>query len=81
MMGDAQRTGRAAANERMRRSRELRRKGLRCIDFRIRETEVAELIRRRLLAETDRDDSNAIETALGKLLDQMLAPKHTAQAR
>ena len=60
-MGDAQR--RAAVNERMRRSRELRRKGLRFIGFRIRETEVAELIRRRLLAETDRDDSNAIETA------------------
>ena len=80
-MGDAQRAGRAAANERMRRSREFRRKGLRCIRFRVRETEVAELVRRRLLAETDRDDLDAIETALGMLLDQVLAPKHASSAR
>jgi hypothetical protein len=59
----------------MRRSRELRRKGLRHIGLDVRDSEIAELVHRQLLAEADRHDREAIATALGKLLDQMLVPK------
>ena len=71
-MSDAQYTRRTSAAERMRRSRELRRTGLRYIGLDVRETEIAELVRRRLLAETDRHDREAIATALGKLLARLL---------
>jgi len=74
-MSDTQHIGRASSAERMRRSRELRRKGLRFIGFHIREIEVAELVRRRLLAEADQDDPDAISDALGRHLDAVLVPK------
>jgi hypothetical protein len=80
-MGDTQHIGRASSAERMRRSRELRRKGLRCIRLHIRESEVAELVRRRLLAEADQDDPDAISDALGKLLDALLVPKKVSPPR
>lgn len=57
----------------MRRSCELRRKALRFIRFVIRESEVAELVHRRILADTDRDDPGAVSPALGRLLDEVLA--------
>jgi hypothetical protein len=63
---------RAAATERMRRTRERQREGLRFIGLDVRDTEIAELVRRRLLAEADQDDPDAISTALGALLDQVL---------
>ena len=75
-MSDAQHTPPTSSADRMRRSRELRRKGLRHIGLDVRDTEIAELVRRQLLAEADRHDREAIATALGKLLDQMLVPEH-----
>ena len=73
-MSDAQHTRRASSADRMRRSRELRRKGLRHIGLDVRDSEIAELVRRQLLAEADRHDREAIATALGKLLDVIFAP-------
>jgi hypothetical protein len=72
-MSDVQHAQRASSAERMRRSRELRRKGLRHIGLDVRETEIAELVRRQLLAENDRHDREAIGTALGRLLDMIFA--------
>jgi len=80
-MGDTQRVGRASSAERMRRSRDLRRKGLRFIGFHIREIEVAELVRRRFLAEADQNEPDAISDALGRLLDAVLQPKNALPAR
>lgn len=71
---DAQHSRRSSSADRMRRSRDLRRKGLRHIGLDVRETEIAELVRRQLLAEADRHDREAIATALGKLLDVIFAP-------
>ena len=66
---DAQRR---AGAERMRATRERRRKGLRIVPFAIRDTEIEALVRRGLLAQKDRDDRHAVAFALGRLLDRML---------
>ena len=50
--------------ERMRRSRERRRKGLRALMIELRETEVDALVRLGRLAHKDRDDLEAIRKAL-----------------
>lgn len=55
--------------ERMRAMRERRKAGLRVIQLQVRDTEITGLISCRLLAAEDRDDRDAIATALGKLLD------------
>jgi hypothetical protein len=57
--------------ERMRRSRKLRRKGLRIVRFAVRDTEVNALVSHGLLDPTDREDRAAIARALGRLLDQI----------
>jgi hypothetical protein len=75
-MSDAQPGGcdaqRRAGAERMRATRERRRKGLRIVLFAVRDTEIEALVRHGLLAHADRNDRSAIAVALGRLLDRML---------
>lgn len=62
-----------AAAERMRRTRKRRRDGLRFVGIDVRDSEVAALVRRGLLAEAERDDPGAIAEAVCELLDFILA--------
>jgi hypothetical protein len=55
---------RTAAAERMRRHRQRRRDGLRCLVIELRETEIDELIRKGLLTPETRNDTAAIIDAL-----------------
>ena len=64
--------GCSAGAERMRAHRQRRRAGLRCIVVQIRQTEVTELIRRKLLEADARHDANAVRTALYRYLDESL---------
>jgi hypothetical protein len=57
------------AADRMRRHRQRRRNGLRCLTIELRETELDALISKALLQESDRDDVNAINKALYQFLD------------
>ena len=66
----AQSNSRAA--ERMRRHRERRREGLRCVRVEIRESEIRSLVRRGLLKEECRHDPDAIVSAVYAFLDQKL---------
>jgi len=64
---------RSLATERMRRHRERRRKGLRCLTVLLRETEVDALIRTGfLLPETRRDNVEVIK-AIHRYFDQTLS--------
>lgn len=56
---------------RMRRSRELRRKGLRSIPFPVRDSEIENLIKLNILDPTLREDRKAIARALGALMDRI----------
>jgi hypothetical protein len=58
--------------ERMRRHRDRRRKGLRCVRIELRETEIDVLIRRGRLARDSRGDLGAVRTALYGFLDDHL---------
>jgi hypothetical protein len=60
------------AADRMRRHRQRRRDGLRCLTIEFRETEIDTLISKQLLQECDRDDSNAVNRALYEFLDRNL---------
>ena len=60
------------AAERMRRHRERRRDGLRCLWIQLRETEIDALIRKELLKAEMRHDRNAITAAFYNFLDQNL---------
>ncbi len=60
------------AAQRMRRSRERRREGLRCLTVELRETEITSLIRRRLLTNENRSDMRAVRRALYQFLDSTL---------
>jgi hypothetical protein len=60
------------AAERMRRHRERRRGGLRCLTIELRETEVDALVRRRLLNNETRNDPGAIKEGLYAFLDSTL---------
>jgi hypothetical protein len=62
----------SAAARRMRYHRERRREGLRCVTIELRETEVTELIRRKLLEAGVRHDANAVRAALYRHLDATL---------
>jgi hypothetical protein len=57
---------------RMRRHRERRRDGLRCVMIELRETEITALIRKRFLAENARNDSRAVKSAFYGFLDRTL---------
>jgi hypothetical protein len=60
------------AADRMRRHRQRRRDGLRCVTIELRETEIDALISKAFLRECDRDDPNAISRALYVFLDHNL---------
>jgi hypothetical protein len=62
----------SAAALRMRRHRERRRDGLRCVTIELRETEITALIRKGLLKEDVRDDLRAVKTAFYGFLDRTL---------
>jgi hypothetical protein len=60
----AEPAARTAAAERMRRHRQRRRDGLRCLVIELRETEIDVLIRKGLLKPETRNDTSAIIDAL-----------------
>jgi hypothetical protein len=62
----------SAAAERMRRHRERRRDGLRCLTIELRETEINALICKELLKPETRNDHSAIIDALYAFLDRTL---------
>jgi hypothetical protein len=62
----------SAAAERMRRHRERRREGLRCLTIELRETEINALTRRGFLKADARNDLYAIEMALYEFLERTL---------
>ena len=63
---------RSPAAERMRRHRQRRRDGLRCLVIELRETEIEALIRRGLLKQETRHDANAILAAIYAFFDSAL---------
>jgi hypothetical protein len=60
------------AAERMRRHRERRRDGLRCLIIELRDTEIDELVRRGLLKSEMRNDIEAIRKAIYAVLDEVI---------
>jgi hypothetical protein len=62
------------AAERMRRHRQRRRDGLRCLMIELRETEIDALICKGLLKAETRNDTSAIIDGLYAYLDQTLDP-------
>jgi hypothetical protein len=64
----------SGATLRMRRHRERRRDGLRCMMIELRETEVTALIRRGLLKGETRNDRSAVKAAFYQFLDLTLDP-------
>jgi hypothetical protein len=65
---------RSPAAERMRRYRDRRNKGLRCLTIDVRETEIDELIRKGFLKSETRNNTNSIIEALYAHLDHTLGP-------
>jgi hypothetical protein len=63
---------RSPAAERMRRHRQRRRDGLRCLVIELRETEIDALIRKGLLKPETRNDTSAIIDALYAYLESTL---------
>ena len=64
---------RSTAAERMRRHRERRREGLRCLTIELRETEIDALTRRGFLKADARNDPYSIQMALYEFLERSLA--------
>jgi hypothetical protein len=62
----------AHAAERMRRYRQRRRDGLRCLIIELRETEIDTLVKKELLKNETRNDKEAIAEALYRYLDRTL---------
>ena len=62
------------AAERMRRHRERRREGMRCLLVELHETEIDVLVKRGLLKQETRHDQNAIADALYDHLERTLDP-------
>lgn len=60
------------AAERMRRHRQRRRDGLRCVMVELRETEIDALVAKKMLKQETRNDTNAIIEALYAFLDRTL---------
>ena len=69
---DSRSTALSAAALRMRRHRERRRDGMRCMTIELRETEVTALIRKSFLKEDARNDRRALKTAFYGFLDGTL---------
>ena len=70
--GDLAQAAPSAAALRMRRHRERRRDGLRCMTIELRETEIDALIRRGLLEEDARNDLQSVRKAFYYFLDRTL---------
>jgi hypothetical protein len=68
----AERSVSSAAAERMRRHRQRRRDGLRCLTIELRETEIDTLICRGLLKAETRNDMYSVSRALYEHLDHTL---------
>jgi hypothetical protein len=66
------------AAQRMRAHRSRRQAGLRCLTIELRETEIAELIRKKLLDAGARNDLRAIRSAIHLHLDDTLSAKGDA---
>ena len=62
----------SAAADRMRRHRQRRRDGLRCLIIELRETEINALIRNGLLQPENRHDYGSVQSALYAFLDNAL---------
>ena len=62
------------AAERMRRHRERRREGMRCLWIELRDTEIDALVQHGLLSAETRNDQNAIADALYDHLERTLDP-------
>ena len=60
------------AAERMRRHRERRREGLRCVTIELRETEIDVLVQKGLLRSDARNDARAVREALYQYFDSTL---------
>ena len=71
---DQKQNGGSSAAERMRRHRERRRDGLRCLSIELRATEIDELITRGFLAPDVRNEQAAVREALYAFLDRTLNP-------
>jgi hypothetical protein len=63
---------RSPAAERMRRHRERRREGLRCLAIELRETEIDVLVQKGLLKADARNNSRAVREALYRYFDSTL---------
>jgi hypothetical protein len=63
----------SGAAERMRRHRQRRRSGLRCLNVELRETEIDTLIRKGFLKQETRNDPHAVCEALYAHLDRTLS--------
>jgi hypothetical protein len=72
-MSDLQHTRKASSAERMRRSRDRRRKGLHFVPVYVRGSEVQALVRLGLLPAGEQDNPVALGRALGRLLDAIPA--------
>jgi hypothetical protein len=68
----AEPASRSPAAERMRRHRQRRRDGLRCLVIELRDTEVDVLIRKGLLPAENRQDYASVQSALYAFLDDAL---------
>ena len=66
------RTASLSAAERMRRHRQRRRDGLRCLTIELRETEIEDLVRKQFLKPETRNDGNAVVEALYAFLEEAL---------
>lgn len=71
-LADQKRAGSSPAAERMRRHRERRRDGLRCLNIELRETEIDALIHEGMLKSDTRNDLHAVKEALYAYLDHTL---------
>ncbi len=63
---------RSPAAERMRRHRERRREGLRCVTIELRETEIDTLVQKGFLNADTRNDERAVREALYRYFDSTL---------
>jgi hypothetical protein len=63
---------RSAAAERMRRHRQRRRDGLRCLVIELRETEIDFLVQKKLLNADARNDARCVREALYRYFDSTL---------
>jgi len=72
MTSPAATSARSTTAERMRRHRERRRDGLRCLMIELRETEIDALIRKGLLKPETRNNPSAVSEAVYAFLDRTL---------